>query len=77
MKNLEEICMHDDRNASFGLSLSTKIQTISGPNSPGVDASERHNMDTRHICLVHISTVRLKSDLPLAAATLPFDNRVL
>lgn len=41
VKNLEEICMHDECNASFGLSLPQYKNTdnISGPNSPGVVAS--------------------------------------
>lgn len=78
-KNLEEICMHDECNASIGLYLIQYKNThfISGPNPLGAVASERQNTDTRHNCLVHTSTVRLKSDLPLASTSLPFDNTVL
>lgn len=41
VENLEEICTHDECNASFGLSFPQYKNTdyISGPNSPGVVAS--------------------------------------
>lgn len=49
MKNLEEICMHDDRNASFGLSLSTKIQTLSLARIPLVSTHQNAITWTRDI----------------------------